>query len=547
MENDELAPDEPDDNFVDGPYEEPLPEEEPLAEEEQQGRRAGTPAGTWVAVFGSSTVFHVLLLILLGMIIISEPEEDRGEVTLQMPQEEEEKKPEITRRKIEKEVKQKTEVTDPTVKTETVSEVQTETQAEAGQSMKFSSDTPNNSPAERAIALGSGGGGGTLGRGRGEGGLPGGTGGATRAERQAVKSALIWLARHQNDQGYWATANYDEQCPDGNQCELFLDESKSKFDVGNTGLALLAFLGAGYTHHSNTKLAGIDVGQVVHKALRWLKSRQKGNGAFNTEDRQMYVHSIAAMAYAEAYGMTEDPILEGIAQKAIDFVEHAQNTSGGKRLAWRYTANSGRNDTSVTGWAAMALKSAELAGLDTSKKAMQGALRWVEQTTNQKGLTGYTSKITSRSEAKKRRAMTPVGMLVRMFAHEKLTREQLKVLKAGSDFLVNRTPQWNPNSQFGGGHHDSKMDYYYWYYGSLALYMFAGPGTKLENTGYWKKWNRPMKDAVLAGQQQAHAGHEVGSWDPVSRWARGGGRVYTTAINALTLEVYYRYDNALFQ
>jgi hypothetical protein len=33
-----------------------------------------------------------------------------------------------------------------------------------------------------------------------------------------------------------------------------------------------------------------------------------------------------------------------------------------------------------------------------------------------------------------------------------------------------------------------------------------------------------------------------GSWDPVS-WLRvyGGGRVYTTAINALSLEVYYRY------
>jgi hypothetical protein len=374
--------------------------------------------------------------------------------------------------------------------------------------------------------------------------LPGGTSEATKAERKAVKAALIWLARHQNDQGYWDTASYNEQCPEGNQCELFVEESKRKNDVGNTGLALLAFLGAGYTHETNKKLDGIDVGNVVRKTLRWLRSRQKGNGRF---DSNLYNHSIAAMAYAEAYGMTEDPKLKRIAQNGIDFVEHAQNTSGSKRLAWRYTANSGRNDTSVTGWASMALKSAELAGLDSSKKAMQGALRWVEKTTNKKGLTGYTSKVTSRSDVKKRRAMTPVGMLVRMFAHEKLTREQLKVLKAGSDFLVNRTPQWDPQATFKKNYKPDRMDYYYWYYGSLALYMFAGPGTELEKTGYWQKWNRPMKKAVLAGQQQARAGHEVGSWDPVSRWSQGGGRVYTTALNALTLEVYYRYDNALFQ
>jgi Na+-transporting methylmalonyl-CoA/oxaloacetate decarboxylase gamma subunit len=541
MGNDQFDLDEPQDNYGEETFEEPP--QEPLPEEEQQqDRKAGTPVGTWVAVFGSSTVFHVLLLILLGMIIISQPEEDREEVTLQMPEEEEEKQKEITRRKVEKEVEKETEVTDPTVQTtEEVSEVQSETQAETGQSMDFSSNTPNNSPAERAIALGGGGGGGTYGS-RGGAGLSGGGGGATTPERKAVKAALIWLARHQNDKGFWNTGQYDEQCPQGNKCKVFVDKTRNK--VGTTGLALLAFLGAGYTHETNKKLDGIDVGNVVRKTLRWLRNRQKSNGRFH---KNLYNHSIAAMGYAEAYGMTKDPKLKPIAQDGIDFLEHAQNTAGGKRLAWRYSANSGENDTSVTGWASMALKSAELAGLDSSKKAMQGALRWVEKVTNEKGLAGYKNKITSRSQAKKRRSMTPVGMLVRMFAHEKLNREQLKMLKGGSDFLVNRTPQWDPGATFKKGYKQNQMDYYYWYYGSLALYMFAGPGTELEDTGYWQKWNQPMKKAVLTGQQKAREGHEVGSWDPLSRWSGKTGRVYTTALNALTLEVYYRYDNALFQ
>jgi hypothetical protein len=34
-----------------------------------------------------------------------------------------------------------------------------------------------------------------------------------------------------------------------------------------------------------------------------------------------------------------------------------------------------------------------------------------------------------------------------------------------------------------------------------------------------------------------------GSWDPVGAWGRDGGRVYSTALCALILEVYYRYNN----
>lgn len=48
-----------------------------------------TSKSTWLVVFGSSTVFHVLLLILLGMIILSQPEDEQEVVTLQIPEEEE--------------------------------------------------------------------------------------------------------------------------------------------------------------------------------------------------------------------------------------------------------------------------------------------------------------------------------------------------------------------------------------------------------------------------------------------------------------------------
>lgn len=361
-----------------------------------------------------------------------------------------------------------------------------------------------------------------------------------------ISGALMWLAEHQEKEGFWDVDGYDKHCPGGNRCERFVDNQGTN-DVGVTGLTLLAFLGAGYTHESDKKLRDMHMGTVVRKSLRWLGKKQKENGAFDTGDRQMYNHAIAAMAYAEAYGMTQDPLLKETAQDAIDFLEHAQNERGGELLAWRYGARDGENDTSVTGWCVMALKSAELAGLRTSEESMQGALRWVNQTTNKKGLTGYTSKVTSRGEARKRRAMTSVGMLVRMFASNDLQEPELRVLKNGADFVVQHLPEWKEGASFGGGHNAGRMDYYHWYYGSLALFMFAGPDTPFAKLGYWQKWKTPMERAVRQGAQRAPAGHEAGSWDPVSRWAGGGGRIYTTALNTLTLEVYHRYDTALFQ
>jgi hypothetical protein len=92
---------------------------------------------------------------------------------------------------------------------------------------------------------------------------------------------------------------------------------------------------------------------------------------------------------------------------------------------------------------------------------------------------------------------------------------------------VQDLPQWKPN----------KIDFYYWYYASLALFQYDGP-----DGPYWKKWNEPMKNALVPNQRSKKDGCPDGSWDPeTERWGFEGGRVYATAINALTLEVYYRY------
>ena len=73
---------------------------------------------------------------------------------------------------------------------------------------------------------------------------------------------------------------------------------------------------------------------------------------------------------------------------------------------------------------------------------------------------------------------------------------------------------------------------YYWYYGTLALFLQGGDA--------WKFWNARLQETLLPSQA------EDGSWMPISVYAdyaqdTNRDRSYTTALNVLMLEVYYRY------
>jgi hypothetical protein len=220
----------------------------------------------------------------------------------------------------------------------------------------------------------------------------------------------------------------------------------------------------------------------------------------------------------EAFGLTGSTLFQDNAQRAVDFLVRAQNPGKG----WRYEAASGDNDTSVTGWAVMALKSAEISGLAFPKSGYEGTRSWLDEVTDDDyGYVGYDKK----DDFEQRKAMTAVGIMCRIFMDRNRSDRRLST---GADFLLRHLPEWGPR----------KTDFYYWYYASLALFQFDGPsGPK------WKAWNVPMK-ATIVSHQNAEAGTcKNGSWEPADRWAWGGGRVYSTAINALTLEVYYRYAN----
>jgi len=245
----------------------------------------------------------------------------------------------------------------------------------------------------------------------------------------------------------------------------------------------------------------------------------------------MYNHAIAALALSEAYGMSATQSFKGPAQQAIDFIIAAQNPG----RAWRYTKQSGDNDTSVTGWAVMALKSAELSELNVpSREVYEGVRKWLDEASDTGGYyrTGYNGRgsgpvfIPGKNEGyKHHESMTAVSVLCRIF----MMKDRKDPALGGVNLLVSDLPATKPDL----------TDYYYWYYGSLALFQYDGP-----KGPYWKKWETAMKDALVPHQKTGKDGCANGSWTSEDeRWGFEGGRVYATAINALTLEVYYRYPN----
>jgi hypothetical protein len=50
-----------------------------------------------------------------------------------------------------------------------------------------------------------------------------------------------------------------------------------------------------------------------------------------------------------------------------------------------------------------------------------------------------------------------------------------------------------------------------------------------------------MQKAIIDHQRLEEGKDERGSWDPEDPWSPEGGRVYSTTLNCLCMEVFYRY------
>lgn len=320
--------------------------------------------------------------------------------------------------------------------------------------------------------------------------------GGNAASEAAVVRALKWIADVQQRDGSWNFAEIGNSADAG---------QFDKCQMGSTGLALMAFLGAGHTHKKEGPYR-----KAVERGLLYLMNSARivpAGADFRAPSNQgnMYVQGIAVIALAEAYGMSKDVPLRRAAEQGLRFIVNAQNPSGG---GWRYKPQQ-EGDTSVVGWQLMALVSGNGAGIRVPRGVLNGATKFLDRVQFDEGARYGYNKPGGGSPA-----VTAVGLLCRMYLGWKADHESLK---RGVLYLAKVGP--------------SKNNAYYNYYATQVMHHIGGEA--------WKQWNNVMRDQLIA--TQVKDGPEGGSWTPGGPHSQPGGRLYETCLNVMTLEVYYRH------
>lgn len=324
--------------------------------------------------------------------------------------------------------------------------------------------------------------------------------GGSDATEAAVAKALAWLAKQQRKDGLWSL-----QGP-------YADGGSQENQLAATAMALLAFQGAG-----NTLDSGRHKG-VVTRAWTSLLTWQLASGQFDLPlpaHHSLYSHAQATYAICELYGMTKDAALAEPARRAVAYALAAQGPDGG----WRY-APGDPGDMSVTGWYMMALKSAEIGGLEVPPEAFGKLIEFLEVVAIDKGSRyGYRRDSPLKPPSGMTAAVSAEGLLSRQFLG--WGRDDGRVA-AGLELLL--------GEKFLDFENDK--DVYAWYYITQVAHNVGGSA--------WDRWNGRMRDALPAAQ--VDKGTEAGSWDPgLDKWGHIGGRLFTTCFCTWMLEVYYRH------
>src|SRR5690606_20991789 len=181
----------------------------------------------------------------------------------------------------------------------------------------------------------------------------------------------------------------------------------------------------------------------------------------------MYNHGIATIALCEAYGMTGDPRLRDPAQRAVRFVERAQDQ---RRGGWRYEPQQS-GDTSVLGWQVMALVSAKRAELEVSDGVLEAASTWLDSASRRSspGLYAYQPRMAPTV------SMTAEGMFSRQLLGE--DPQSARMIESAA-YITRDMPRW---------HGDQTT--YAWYYATMALYQHGGDK--------WNDWNEQLSRTLV--------------------------------------------------
>ena len=189
--------------------------------------------------------------------------------------------------------------------------------------------------------------------------------GATESSDRAVEQGLHFLARCQFPDGRWAL----DRLPPGvvpPTVDAGLGQMNS--DTAATGLALLAFLGKGYTHIDDKYRSQVGAG------LRWLIANQQADGQLFSDQTDQTVY---AQFYGNGIATMHERSLNDLGRRPARAAEEGQSprASPTRRLA---VSCRRRVHTSVSGWKLMALKSAPNGGSGGSPGPLKKVSGWLD-------------------------------------------------------------------------------------------------------------------------------------------------------------------------
>ncbi|MBC7981131.1 MAG: terpene cyclase/mutase family protein [Armatimonadetes bacterium] len=300
----------------------------------------------------------------------------------------------------------------------------------------------------------------------------------------AIEAGLEYLARSQK--------------PDGSFPENWGD------CTGIPALVGMAFLSKG---HMPT---GDEYVSTITRCIDFVLSNQKDSGLLekgNAGSGPMYAHNIATLFLSELSGQVDparqekiDKVLPGALKVILEAqaVPKNDNDKGG----WRYHPGSTDSDTSCSGWALMALRSAKLNGAAVPDESIKAAVDYLKRHQNQEqGGFGYNDQNPNGKN------LTGMGLLCLELSGLHNSPESIKA----ADYVMNsfRNLPGTSHELYGN------------YYNAQGMFQLGGK--------YWSEYANWMYASYLARQSSE------GSWN-----SNEAGPVYGTAIMVLAFTVPYR-------
>ncbi len=295
-----------------------------------------------------------------------------------------------------------------------------------------------------------------------------------------------------------------------------------QYDTTMTALSVMAMASVGITPNTRNER-----GALARKALDFVlrEDRQDKDGYYGNKDgSRMYGHGIVTLMLTEMLGMGADQkqneLIVARCQRAIDLILSAQKQSKPSQYAgaWRYTPNSTDADLSVSVWQLMALRSAKNDGLKVPASAIDDAVQYLKRS--------YTSKMDSGGRPVEPAAgfsyvpgnSSPTFAMTAagLLAMEVCGQYDSPLVLGASEWLLQNPPKW-----------DDRFFFYGTYYYAQGMYQRGGKHAETAEQ---------LVRSLLLDRIQPD-----GAWVSPSGEEAGAGKVYATCMAILSLSVKYHY------